>query len=106
MSRRCIITKKGVMSGNNVSHSNGKKRRTFRPNVSKIAVKSEILGCKITLKISSHGLRTIEHNHGLDQYLLDSRVSSLSPEARSIRKLLLRRLRSAEINSSSEASIV
>lgn len=33
MSRVCQVTKKAVMSGNNVSHSNRKTRRRFLPNL-------------------------------------------------------------------------
>lgn len=38
MSRVCSICNKGSMSGNNVSHSNIKTRRTWRANVQKINV--------------------------------------------------------------------
>lgn len=33
MARRCQVSGKGVMSGNNVSHSNRKTRRRFLPNL-------------------------------------------------------------------------
>ena len=33
MARRCGITGKGVMSGNNVSHANNKTRRRILPNL-------------------------------------------------------------------------
>ncbi|MFT9160104.1 MAG: 50S ribosomal protein L28, partial [Acetobacter sp.] len=33
MSRRCHITGKGVLTGNNVSHANNKSRRRFLPNL-------------------------------------------------------------------------
>ena len=38
MSRVCAICGKGQTSGNNVSHSNRKTRRTFEANVQKVAV--------------------------------------------------------------------
>ena len=37
MSRVCNICGKGQASGNNVSHSNRKTRRTFKVNVQKIS---------------------------------------------------------------------
>ena len=37
MSRVCSICGKGQMSGNNVSHSNRKTRRTFKANVQKVS---------------------------------------------------------------------
>ena len=33
MSRRCELTGKGPMSGNNVSHANNKTKRRFLPNL-------------------------------------------------------------------------
>ena len=38
MSRVCAICGKGQTSGNNVSHSNRKTRRTFEANVQKVSV--------------------------------------------------------------------
>ena len=38
MSRVCAICGKGKTSGNNVSHSNRKTRRTFEANVQKVSV--------------------------------------------------------------------
>ena len=37
MSRVCSICGKGQASGNNVSHSNRKTRRTFKVNVQKVS---------------------------------------------------------------------
>lgn len=37
MSRVCNICGKGQTSGNNVSHSNRKTRRTFKANVQKVS---------------------------------------------------------------------
>ncbi|MBO5910063.1 MAG: 50S ribosomal protein L28 [Clostridia bacterium] len=38
MSRVCAICGKGKTSGNNVSHSNRKTKRTFEANVQKVSV--------------------------------------------------------------------
>ncbi|MDB3906450.1 50S ribosomal protein L28 [Crocinitomicaceae bacterium] len=59
MSRVCQITGKSVMVGNNVSHSNRKTKRTFRPNLitKKFYMPEE--DQYITLKISTSALRTI-----------------------------------------------
>ena len=43
MSRRCELTGKGPMTGNNVSHANNKTKRRFLPNLKKISFKSDIL---------------------------------------------------------------
>ena len=86
MSRRCAITGKGVMTGNNVSHANNKTRRRFLPNVQSRTLLSEILGETVRLRISSHGLRTVEHNGGLDAFLLSRPDSQLTTEARRIKR--------------------
>ncbi|OPZ76053.1 MAG: 50S ribosomal protein L28 [Alphaproteobacteria bacterium ADurb.Bin438] len=90
MSRRCIITNKGVQVGHNVSHANNKTKRRFLPNLQKVSLPSEILGKEVALRLSVHGLRTIEHNGGLDAYLLGAKNSKLTEEAKSLKKQLLK----------------
>ncbi len=36
MSRRCEICNKGIQYGHNVSHSNRKTKRVWRPNIQKV----------------------------------------------------------------------
>ncbi len=85
MSKKCLITGKGVQTGNNVSHSNRKTRRRFMPNLQEVAIYSEILEAPVTLRITNNGLRTIEKNGGLDLYLLNTPVSKLTAEAKILR---------------------
>lgn len=80
MARRCDITGKGVMSGNNVSHAHNKTRRRFLPNVQKMTLLSETLG-PVRLKLAVATLRTIEQNGGLDSFLLGSSETKLTKEA-------------------------
>lgn len=86
MAKRCLVTGKGVQTGNNVSKSNRKTRRRFLPNLQSVAIYSEILDQQITLKLSTQGLRTIEKNGGLDLYLLNTPVSKLTAESKEIRE--------------------
>ena len=60
MSRVCQVTGKGALSGNNVSHANNKTRRRWLPNLHerRFWVASE--NRWISLRVSSHGLRTID----------------------------------------------
>lgn len=85
MSRRCMITGKGVMSGNNVSHAQNKTRRKFLPNIQDTGVYSEALGRLIKVRASTHGLRTIEHKGGLDAYLVKTASSKLDPALRPVK---------------------
>lgn len=86
MSRRCVVTGKGVQSGNNVSHSMRKTRRRFLPNMQTVSLLSETLGESVRLRISSQGLRTVEHRGGLDAFLLGARSADLTPELRRLRR--------------------
>ena len=86
MSRRCMVTGKAVMSGNNVSHAHNKTRRVFLPNVQDTSVFSEVLGRKIKIRVSTAGLRTLEHKGGLDQFLMGTAPTKLDPALRPVRK--------------------
>ena len=68
MSRRCEISGKAVLSGNTVSHANNKNRRRFLPNLQEQTLLSDVLG-SIRMRLTTHALRTIEHNGGLDAFL-------------------------------------
>lgn len=86
MARRCAITGKGVLTGNNVSHANNKSRRRFLPNLQETSVLSDALGQMVRIKVSTRGLKTIEHNGGLDAFLLSTSDTKLPLEARRIKR--------------------
>ncbi len=86
MARKCAVTGKGVMVGNNVSHANNKTKRTYRPNLQSVTLLSDVLGAKVRMRITTNGLRTIEHNGGLDAYLLSTGASKLTPEIRKLKR--------------------
>ncbi len=85
MSRRCMITGKGVMSGNNVSHAQNKTRRKFLPNIQDTSLYSETLSKWVKVKVSSAGLRTVEHKGGLDAFLTSTAKTKLDPALRSVK---------------------
>lgn len=86
MSRRCELTGKGPMSGNNVSHANNKTRRRFLPNLQPATLMSETLGRSFRLRISAAAIRSVDHRGGLDAYLARARDEELSPGALAIKK--------------------
>ncbi|TVR71770.1 MAG: 50S ribosomal protein L28 [Spirochaetaceae bacterium] len=59
MSRRCAITGKRPMSGNNVSHAHNKTRRRQNPNIQKKRLYVPELDRFVRLKLSTRALRTI-----------------------------------------------
>ncbi len=86
MSRRCELTGKGVMTGNNVSHANNKTRRRFMPNLNEVTLASETLGRSFRMKISAAALRTVDHRGGLDAFLAKAPDGDLSPTALRIKR--------------------
>jgi large subunit ribosomal protein L28 len=89
MSRRCEITGKGVLSGNNVSHANNKTRRRFLPNLQDTSLLSEVLGLPIRLRLSTRAIRTIEHNGGIDAFLLSTNTSRLTPKGQELKRRIV-----------------
>ena len=59
MSRRCSITGKRPMSGNNVSHAHNKTRRRQNPNIQKKRLYVPELDRFVRIKLSTRALRTI-----------------------------------------------
>ena len=90
MARRCELTGKGVMTGNNVSHAHNKTRRRFIPNVQNMALHSEALGHSVRLKVCVSALRSIEKKGGLDAYLSDIKDSQLSLKARRLKRAVIK----------------
>jgi large subunit ribosomal protein L28 len=92
MARKCAVTGKGVQFGNNVSHANNKNRRRFMPNLQETALYSDALRQMVRLRLSTNGIRTIEHKGGLDAALLDIRDSELTLEARRVKRRIAQAL--------------
>lgn len=92
MARRCPITGKGVLTGNNVSHANNKTRRRFLPNLQATSVMSDALGKPIRLRVSTNGLRTIEHRGGIDAFLRKAKSRELTPELRRLKRRIVKAL--------------
>lgn len=86
MSRRCELTGKGPMSGNNVSHANNKTRRRFLPNLQPVTLMSDVLGRSFKLRISAAAIRSVDHRGGLDAFLAKADDADLSVTALQIKK--------------------
>ena len=86
MSRRCELTGKGPMTGNNVSHAKNRTRRRFLPNLNDVTLQSETLGRGVKLRISAAALRTVDHRGGLDAFLAKAKDAELSDTALKVKK--------------------
>jgi large subunit ribosomal protein L28 len=79
-----------VLTGNNVSHANNKTRRRFLPNMQETSFFSDVLGTSIRLRLTANGIRTIEHNGGLDAFLLETPNRKLPEEAQVLKNRIAR----------------
>ncbi|MFC3712267.1 50S ribosomal protein L28 [Sphingoaurantiacus capsulatus] len=86
MSRVCELTGKGRQVGHNVSHANNKTKRTFLPNLQHVTLMSDSLGRSVRLRVSTNGLRSVEHVGGLDNWLLKTSEEKLSLTARRLKR--------------------
>lgn len=88
MSRRCELTAKAPLVGHKVSHSNIKTKRRFLPNLCNVTFISEALGRNVRLRVSTNALKSVDHNGGLDAYLIKARASALSPRALELKRAI------------------
>ncbi|MGC8535552.1 MAG: 50S ribosomal protein L28 [Rhizomicrobium sp.] len=92
MSRRCELTGKGVLVGNNVSHANNKTKRVYRPNLQEVSLASEALGLDVKLRISMNALRSVDRLGGIDAYLLKARDTVLSDRALRLKRMIAKKV--------------
>jgi large subunit ribosomal protein L28 len=92
MSRICDLTGKGRMTGHNVSHANNKTKRLFLPNLQNVTLMSESLDRSFKFRVSTNGLRSVEHVGGLDNWLLKASDEKLSANALKVKRELKKKL--------------
>lgn len=92
MSRRCELTAKTPQVGHKVSHSNIKTKRRFLPNLCNVTFISDALGRNVRLRVSTNAIKSVDHNGGLDAYLLKARASTLSPRALELKRQIEKKL--------------
>jgi large subunit ribosomal protein L28 len=97
MSRICELTGKGRLVGNNVSHANNKTKRTFLPNLQNVTLLSDVLERSVRLRVSTHGLRSVEHNGGLDNWLVKTNDDKLSLRARRLKRDIVKKRSTATV---------
>ena len=96
MSRICELTGKGRQVGHNVSHANNKTKRTFLPNLQNVTLLSDALARSIKLRVSTNGLRSVEHVGGLDNWLTKTSEDKLSLKARRLKREIVKKTDEAE----------
>lgn len=88
MPRICELTGKGRQVGHNVSHANNKTKKVYLPNLQNVTLMSEKLDRSFRFRVSTHGLRSVEHNGGLDNWLLKTGDEKLSAGALKVKREL------------------
>jgi large subunit ribosomal protein L28 len=73
MSRVCIVTGKGPITGNRVSHANNRTKRRFMPNLQYRRFWLENEKRWVRLRVTNAALRTID-KLGIDVVLADLRA--------------------------------
>ena len=73
MAKKCPITGKGPLVGNNVSHANNKTKRRYLPNLQYKRFWLENEKRYIRLRITTRGIRIID-KHGLEAVLNDIKL--------------------------------
>ncbi len=63
----------------------------FLPNLQNVSLISETLETTVKLRVSTHGLRSVEHNGGLDNWLLKTNDDKLSLKARRLKRDIVKK---------------
>ncbi|MBM3511393.1 MAG: 50S ribosomal protein L28 [Alphaproteobacteria bacterium] len=95
MARRCELTGKGVLVGNKVSHANNKTKRRYLPNLQDVTLLSDALNRSVSLRISTNALKSVEHNGGLDAFLLKASDGVLSLRAQRLKRAIKKKVRAS-----------
>lgn len=89
MSRSCELTGVKAQVGRRVpierSQTGVRTLRKFNPNIQHVSLLSDALG-KVSLKLAVKTIRSIEHNGGLDKYLLKTHAAKLTPRGKALKK--------------------
>jgi len=92
MARRCELTGKNAQAGNNVSHANNKTKTRFMPNLCNVSLMSEAMGLTYRFRISAIALKSVEHNGGLDSFLMKAASDKLSAKALKLKRSIAKKL--------------
>lgn len=92
MSRRCELTAKGPLVGHKVSHSNIKTKRRFLPNLVNVTFISEALERNVRLRVSTNAVKSVDHNGGLDAFLLKASADALSSRALELKRAIQKKV--------------
>jgi large subunit ribosomal protein L28 len=73
MAKKCPVTSKGPMVGNNVSHANNKTKRRWLPNLQHKRFWLENEKRFVRIRVSTRGIRIID-KYGIEAVLKDIKL--------------------------------
>jgi large subunit ribosomal protein L28 len=73
MAKKCPVTGKGPMVGNNVSHANNKTKRRFLPNLQYKRFWLDSEKRFVRIRVTTRGMRIID-KHGIEAVLNDIKL--------------------------------
>ena len=91
------LTGRGRQVGHNVSNANNKTKRVFLPNLQNVTLISDTLERGVKLRVSTHGLRSVEHVGGLDNWLLKTADTKLSLRVQRIKREISKKTTAAAV---------
>jgi large subunit ribosomal protein L28 len=62
------------------------------PNIQKVSLPSDVLGCDVSLQVSVRALRTVQKKGGLDAFLIKTADKDLAEEGLRLKRRVLKRL--------------
>ena len=86
MARRCDVTGKGPLVGNNVSHANNKTKRRQLPNLRSVKITNED-GTTKRITVAASTLRTMKKNAGQETSTQEKTTRKKPKSARLLKKL-------------------
>lgn len=100
---RCELTGKGPKVKNLVSHSNIKTKSIAMPNIQQKQVFSRILNRRVSLKMATSTIRTMEHRGGFDTFILNQPDDLLSRRALTVKSKIQKKLKGGKKGGTREA---
>ena len=97
---QCELTGKKPVVKNLVSHSNIKTKYKAQPNIQNKRIFSKALNQMVRLNMAASTLRSMEHNGGIDTFILSLGTEKMSKRALAVRSRILAKMKKKTVKAS------
>lgn len=97
---QCELTGKKPVVKNLVSHSNIKTKYKAQPNIQNKRIFSKALNQMVRLNMAASTLRSMEHNGGIDTYIMSLDTVKMSKRALTVRSRILAKMKKKTVKAS------